>query len=357
MRVSIDVDVPGLLVVDGSYGEGGGQILRTSVSLAALMGRPVEIQNIRAKRETPGLRAQHIAAIRAVGQLCAAEITGLQVGSSRVRFAPGPVSGPRLEMDVGTAGSVMLVLQAIIPVACFAPEPVSYRLVGGTDVRWSPTANYFSEVVLPAYRRLGLDISMRVLRRGYYPDGGGIVEGVVRPSALVQPIMLTAKRSAEVRSVSVVSRLPRTVADRQLSAAVNYLFNRGISVGARDTRVEDGFSSGTTILVYSVSADGTFIGADALGERGKPAEVVGKEAAQSFWREHCRGAPVDEHLGDMLVTLLAFAAGRSEFRVSRVTEHLRTNLHIAQVFTGMGYEIQDASDGTARVRVDGAAPH
>src|SRR5256712_13852836 len=164
--------------VGGGRGEGGGQLLRTALALSALTDPPVRVARIRAGRPTPGLAAQHVTAINAVAALCEAEVTGVSVGASSIEFRPGKLAAGRFSFDVGTAGSITLVLQALLPVAAAAPGAVRVRLIGGTDVRWSPPIDYFNRVFLTLLRRLGARADVEVLRRGYYPRGGGIVEAV-----------------------------------------------------------------------------------------------------------------------------------------------------------------------------------
>lgn len=339
--------------MDGSVGEGGGQILRTSVAFSAILGRPVEIVNIRAKRDNPGLRPQHVGAIQAVASLCDGTSENLKVGADWIRFAPGPVKSAALKLDVGSAGSITLILQAVIPAASLGRGRVELEITGGTDVKWSPTINYFQNVVLAAYRLVGVDCQLEVVRRGYYPKGGGVVRGWVKPAEDLKPVTLLSLTSAPASVVSVCSNLPKSVAERQLTAAVNYLFMKGVKCESKSVSMEDSISVGSTILVYSVGPTGPFLGADSLGERGKPAEQVGREAAQLFMRELGFGAPLDRHVADMLVSLLAFAEGESRFRVSSVTQHLTTNLYVASQFTGCKFKVSEESSGAALVSIGG----
>src|SRR5207245_8328423 len=193
-----------MIEVDGGRGEGGGQLLRMALALSALTDTPVRVARIRAGRPTPGLAAQHVTAINAVAALCEAEVTGVSVGASSIEFRPGKLAAGRFSFDVGTAGSITLVLQALLPVAAAAPGAVRVRLLGGTDVRWSPPIDYFNRVFLPLLRRLGAHADVEVLRRGYYPRGGGIVEAVIERTRLWSA--LRGSERAEVERVRGIVR-------------------------------------------------------------------------------------------------------------------------------------------------------
>jgi len=339
------------IIIDGSYGEGGGQILRTSIALSAIMGIPIEIVKIRAKRDNPGLRPQHMGAIKAVASLCNANVDNLRVGSDRIIFTPGKMRSAFIRLDVGSAGSIALLLQAVIPSVGLSKVDAELEIFGGTDVRWSPTTNYLTKVVLPAYRLLGIDAELQVKRRGYYPLGGGIVRVRIKPTKELKSLNLISSENPLPSIISLCSKLPRSVAERQLKAAKDYLLNQGIDLKNSEIRVEDSISPGSSILIYSVGEQGPFIGGDAIGEKGKPSEEVGREAARLFSEEYLSNAPIDRHIGDMLVTFLPFAKSESKFKVSKVTQHLSTNLYIASIFTKCKYNIDEMQDGKAIISI------
>ncbi len=339
------------IIIDGSYGEGGGQILRTSITLSAVMGVPIEIVNIRAKRDNPGLRPQHIGAIKAVASLCNANTDNLRVGSDRITFTPNKMRSAFIRLDVGSAGSITLLLQAVIPSVSLSKVDAELEIFGGTDVRWSPTMNYLIKVILPAYKLLGIQTELQVKRRGYYPSGGGTVRVRIKPVKELKSLNLISSDHPLPSVISLCSKLPRSVAERQLRAAKDYLLNQGINLKDFEISVEDSISPGSSILVYSVDEQGPFLGGDAIGEKGKPSEEVGKEAARLFSEEYLSNTPVDKHIGDMLVTFLPFAKNESKFMVSKVTQHLRTNLHIASIFTKCQYDIDEMPVGTAIVSI------
>jgi len=341
--------------IDGSEGEGGGQILRTAVSLSAITGTPVEVFNIRAKRPNPGLRPQHMISIKVIADLFRANVENLKVGSDWIRFVPSDwFGGGSLKMDVGTAGSIPLILTAVVPAVSLSNNRLEIEITGGTDVKASPTIDYVRYVVADAYRSIGIRFSCDVIRRGYYPKGGGIVRTVIEPCKEPGTMDLVALREAAPRITSVCCQLPRHVAERQVSAALISLEKKGIRCSNYSASIETSVSPGSSILVYSASDFGPHIGGDSIGELGKRAEAVGSEAADRFLESALAQVPVDPFLADMLVLPLALAKGRSKYRIARVTEHLRTNLRVASqmVAGGFKYEIEQQHDKTYVVTIN-----
>ncbi len=334
------------IIIDGSLGEGGGQILRTAVCLSSVCGTPVEVVNIRAKRSNPGLRPQHLSAVKALSILFDAQTEGVRIGSSRIFYSPRRQTCTSLEFDIGTAGSITLLLQTIIPAVSLTGGELELKVVGGTDVKFSPTMDYFRHVVLPAYQRLGLEADLEVLRRGYYPVGGGIVKVHAKPRGIQGFLRPSAAGKGKVSVVSVCGRLPRSVAERQASAVEAYLASKWIPLESMQSSVEDSVSPGSSVVAFSVAGGELFAGGDNVGERGKPAEAVGKEAAARFVDEYEASVPVDSHLADMLVPILACTGGESVFRTSRTTTHLETNLHVSRLFTSCEYGLREVDRST-----------
>lgn len=339
-----------LIRIDGSHGEGGGQILRTSLSMSMVLGVPVEVYNIRSKRSRPGLKPQHLQTLKALAEIGNAKVEGLFIGSTRIRFSPRGVRPGSYRFDIGTAGSVTLMLQAIIPALSLSGAECELEIVGGTDVKWSPTSNYFKLVFLKALKRIGIDVDFEIKRRGYYPRGGGIVKVRVK-SGKLRALNLLEVNPSDPFVLSVCSNLPRSVAERQAKSAVRILKDQGVRVKGSEAIVEPASSPGTSILVYSVEEDGPFIGSDQVGEKGKPAELVGREAAEGYLEEYREMATVDSHLADMLSTYLSLTERESEFRTSKVSEHLKTNLYVSRLFTGCEYELSEIEGGVlVRIR-------
>ncbi len=340
------------IVVDGSFGEGGGQILRSSLLFSTLLNRPVKVINIRAKRSNPGLRPQHLATIKAFVEITGGRAEGLFVGSTTIRYFPGEELKGSLKIDVGTAGSITLMLQSLIPALGLKKREVRLRLIGGTDTKWSPTMEYFRRIVIQFFNLIGLSVSLEVLRRGYYPRGGGIVDVTIGKDRGLRAFeAVNAEKDVKADVVSICSRLPKSVAERQAKSAISMLRDAGIDIGGVEIRVEGSVSPGTSILVYSTKPEiFYFVGGDSIGEKGVPAEEVGRRAAAAYLEDV--NVAVDRHLADMLVPLAAVAPGRSRMLTSELTGHLSTNLHIAKMFTGCEYSVEKVEKGVI-VEIEG----
>ncbi len=335
------------LAVDGSHGEGGGQILRTALAFSLITRKPVRVSDIRAGREVPGLKRQHVSALKVLGEVFDCKLEGAFEGSTDVSFVPGPPRLNSLKIDMETAASITLVLQAVVPAVALSRSSLSIELRGGTDVPWSPTFDYFESVVRKAYGALGITFRAEALRRGYYPKGGGLVRVTVESCNSLRPLRLVERPAVE--SVDLVSRcamLPRHVAERQVRAAESLLKERGIGVGDTLLVEESADSPGTSILA-SATGNVFFLGADAIGARGKASEQVGREAAERMSETIITGASVDVNLADMLAPLLSLASGPSELRVPHVSTHLETSMYVAGLFTSCRHTI--AVDGSSSI--------
>lgn len=324
--------MPIVIEIDGSYGEGGGQILRTSVSLAALTMKPIHISKIRAGRPQPGLKRQHLSGIKLTGELVDASIKGLEVGSTEVTFIPNQRRSGSFNIDVGTAGSISLILQAVLPPAVLAPESISFRIRGGTDVNWSPPIDYLRNVFSPTIKRLGSLIDIEQKKRGHYPKGGGEVLCSVNPASDLEPIdLVDAGKISEVNGISHCVRLPPHVAERQASSAEK-IIRRTLEVDVRirtetySKSSDNHLGPGSGIVLWANGENGAILGADQLGGKGIRAEEVGKRAANRLIREVSTGRGIDSHLADMIVPYLAVAKGESKIGITEITSHLTTNL-------------------------------
>src|SRR3989475_2759621 len=263
-----------MIEADGRHGEGGGPLLRMAVALSALTETPVRVVRMRAGRPPRGLAAQPVTAILAIAALCAAESTGVAVGVSSIEFRPGKLTPGRLSFDVGTAGSVTLVLQALLPVAAATAGPVHVHLVGGTDVRWSPPIDYFSRVFLALLRSLGAHIDVDVPRRGYYPRGGGLVDAVIEPTRTWSPFRNPeASGTRRVRGIAHVSNLPEDVPKRMAHAALRRLHGiAGVAMRQRVAHGEGAIGQGGGLGLWGGTAPG-LPGAGSLAGRGKAREA------------------------------------------------------------------------------------
>jgi RNA 3'-phosphate cyclase len=330
-----------MIEIDGSYGEGGGQILRTAVAMAAYLGVRCRIAEIRRGRTKPGLRPQHLSGVQAAAELCRAEVTGLSLNSQDVVFTPREIKGGELHIDIGTAGAIGLTLQSLMLPAIKAPSPVRLTITGGTDVPWSPTIGYIKEVVIPVLGTVGYQGTIAVSRRGYFPRGGGRVSVELRGGELT-PVELVERGQIQLiqgRSHASLALRQRHVAERQQEGAMAILEKAGIPA---DITVEYGAtaSPGSGIDLWARGGD-TRLGANALGARGKRAEEVGAAAAAALLRQIGSGAALDEWMGDQVLPFLAVAGGESTISVARITEHLRTNLWVINHFLPLETQLRE----------------
>lgn len=376
----IDSMVTIMIEIDGSLGEGGGQLLRTALSLSCITGKQFRISSIRKSRPKSGLMRQHLIGVQAAARIAAAELTGDQLGSTELSFVPRGVTPGDYSFDIGTAGSTPLVLQTIIPPLLLAGGPSRLTLTGGTHVPFSPSFHYQAEVFAPMLHRLGARIELTLDSCGFYPKGGGKVRCRIQPSAAFSALSAEQRgKLLRIRGCSAVANLPLSIAERQARSALGRLetvlgdcraqgSGGGVPLALRERgRGEGGATFGavpTELQACEVSAygQGTFIfikgeyeqavsGFTAIGAREKPAEVVGEEAAVEFLDHHATGMPVDPHLADQLVLYLALAKGPSVFATSRITGHLETNLVVTGYFLDIAAEISGERDAPGTVRI------
>lgn len=325
-----------MIEIDGSQGEGGGQVLRTSIALSSLLRKPVRISNVRIKRPKPGLAQQHLMGIKAAQDMTAADVKGLYVGSTAVEFVPGGIKEGSYAIDIGTAGSVSLILQVLLIPGAFSSGAVNITVRGGTDIKWAPPADFLKEVICPLLRKAGFKADIEIVKRGYYPKGGGEVRVKISPVKKLTGFALIERGSpVKVAGVAHSSNLPSHVLEREIKAAEDALKGYECSIRAV---CETGFASGNGITLWAVY-ENSILGANALGEIGKPAEKVGGEAAAKLLEEMNSGAAVDKHAGDQLIPYMALADGTSEVTVSELTRHLKTNIGIVERILGSKFTI------------------
>lgn len=348
-----------MIEIDGAFGEGGGQILRTSIALSALTMQPVSIDNIRAGRPKPGLKRQHLAGIEVLAQLVKADVKGLEVGSTQIEFTPRERKGGRFSYDVGTAGSISLILQAALPTAALSPEPVQFDLIGGTDVAWSPPIDYMRDVFVHTLHTMGPVVDISLTRRGHFPRGGGKVTCTITPVEKIEPIERERFGDLqEVRGISHCVRLPPHVAERQANSARDRLNERGIidvliEKESYKKQEDRHLGPGSGIVIWAESVSGIRLGADSLGAKGKPAEDVGIECANHLLKELSTGMAVDSHLCDMLIPYLALADGVSRIGVTEITSHLKTNIWAARKLLDADVSLQGELGEPGKLVVSG----
>jgi RNA 3'-terminal phosphate cyclase (GTP) len=351
--------------IDGSHMQGGGQILRTALALSTLTGRPFRAEKIRQNRPAAGLKPQHLIAIQALVRMSGARATGAVIGAGAIEFQPGLLKPGHYSLNIGTAGSVTLLLQALLLPGMFAAGEMILRMAGGTDTRWSIPVDYFTHLILPVFRRFS-GIEVLGMRRGFYPRGQGALELKIRPGTRPAPIADAAalidavrrgsaglefgarRQLAGIQGVSAAAAVleKARVAERQAEAAREAL---GCALPV-EIREEYGRSAspGTVITLWALDRDGRALaGGDALGERGKPAEVVGREAARKLRHTLSTEAAVDVHLADNLIPLLALAGG--QIRTAGITDHIRANMYVCESFLDVRFHVDESA---ARIGVE-----
>ena len=319
-----------MLEIDGSFGEGGGQILRTSVSLSAVTGTSVKVANIRANRPNPGLAPSHVTSIEAVAELCDAEVDGLYPGSKELVFRPRQLTGGDFEFDVGTAGSISLVLTSCLLPAVLSKARVRLKVKGGTDVRWSPPIDHVSTVHIPLLARFGALCSIELLARGFYPEGGGEVVTEIAPSGGLTGVRLPEQgRILAINGIAYAQNLPDHIVSRMKHSVAKKL------VGFRNLRIEGDLRKGPSTgagIVLAAECENTVIGATGLGAKGVRAEALGENVASDLAETIASGATVDEHMLDQILPYMAVAHGSSSVIADDLTEHARTNIWVIEKF-------------------------
>ena len=332
-----------MLEIDGSQKSGSGTILRLSVALAAILGEPLHIFNIREKRSQPGLRPQHLEAVLAAARLCDARVHGATLGSREIWFTPGEIRGGVVSSEIGTAGSIPMLLLTVLPICAYAKRHVRLRVTnGGTDVRNAPTANYLKHVLLPVLARMGLKARLTVQKYGYYPKGMGEILLEVDPCPNLSPIRLERFGELQyVKGISVCTFLAdRKVAARQAVAAKAWLESAGLVSNIEIVNdMSNPLQKGSSLVLWAETDSGALLGGDAIGELGKPSEKVGREAADNLLKEIAAEATVDSHLADMLVPYVALAQGNSVYLSGLATEHLDTNIWLAEKILGAKFQV------------------
>ncbi|MDX1615842.1 MAG: RNA 3'-terminal phosphate cyclase [Candidatus Promineifilaceae bacterium] len=344
-----------MLVIDGSQGEGGGQVLRTSLSLSALTGRPFKLTRIRAGRSRPGLRPQHLTAVRAAAALCAAETEGAELNSTELTFRPTerPQGGAH-SFDVTTAsasgrsaGSVTLIAEALLWPLLFAVAPATVTLRGGTFVPFSPPYHYLAEVAAPAFGRLGAQCELELLQWGFMQAGQGEMRLRVTPVSGLQAANFRSLVAETIHGVAGVTNLPSHIPHRMARRAYNLLEEAGLNPDIEPRR-ETGAGPGAGIVLWRPQA-----GFSSLGRKGLPAEKVAEAAVAELLAFEDNEAAVDPHLADQLLLPLALAGGRSHFTTNRLTGHTLTNAALLRHWLDVAIMIEGEVDQPASVTVDG----
>jgi len=340
-----------LITIDGSFGEGGGQILRTSLTLSALTGKPFYMQNIRLKRANPGLQPQHLASVKAAAQITSASVEGAEKGSTTLKFIPQRLKAGDYRLDIQTAGSTSLVLQTITLPLSLIDRPSQVIITGGTHVPWSPCHHYLQLQWAPYMRKIGLEIELELRRAGFYPQGGGEIRAKINPAKELSSLNILERGSLKlIRGISAFANLDISVAERQKRQAEVRLKGRYLPHEISIERMPaKGKNTAMVLLAQFEHSQGCYC---ALGARGKRAERVADEACDALLGFLKTSGVVDEHLADQLLLPLALAKGESQFKTPRVTNHLITNVEIIKKFLPVEIEVRGevGEEGVVRIK-------
>ncbi|MGC9018805.1 MAG: RNA 3'-terminal phosphate cyclase [Candidatus Bipolaricaulaceae bacterium] len=330
--------------IDGGQKSGSGTLVRTAVALAALLGEPLHIRNIRAKRDNPGLRPQHLRAVEAAAALTNAALSGAHVGSSTLTFSPKTAAeGGEFFWDIGTAGSTTMLALTVLPLAAFAKRPSVFRIRGGLFQDFAPSAFHTKEVLLSALREMGIPAELRIIRPGYVPKGAGEIELRVEPAAgPLSPLRReTLAKPLRFWGISLASHLrERRVAERMAQTCQEALSRRGVRAEFTILNDESAVQPGAALALFAEDQRGARLGADQAGAPGRPAEKIAEFVAQCLFEDLESGATVDRHLADQLILYAALAQGESVYVIPSFTDHVEANLWLVETVLGVRWELQ-----------------
>lgn len=328
-----------IIEIDGAQGEGGGQILRSALTLSMITGTPFRIKGIRAGRAKPGLLRQHLTAVTAAAEICKARVAGNSAASQTLEFAPGAISGGDYRFNIGTAGSCTLVLQTVLPALWFADRPSTVTVSGGTHNAGAPPADFLVRAWLPLMRRMGVEMGIELLRHGFYPAGGGEVRASINPIKGLQPLeLVTRGELVAAKAITVVAGLPADIAKRELER-----LNKHLARAEPEMRVLSSKEGpGNIVMIELQHAHLTEIFSTS-GEKGVQAEAVADRVAIEALSYLENGAAVGEHLADQLMLPMALA-GSGSFTTATVSSHLETNGQVIQKFLPIDFEVTKAGN-------------
>ncbi|MBU0456709.1 MAG: RNA 3'-terminal phosphate cyclase [Nanoarchaeota archaeon] len=355
-----------MIELDGSYLEGGGSLVRVALALSALTGKEFKVTGIRSGRPNPGLKAQHLHGIKALKEICNAETNEIEIGATELNFRPGKVKKGIYEIDIGTAGSITLLSQALILPCLFAPAKTTINIKGGTCGKWQASVDYLQNILLPHLQRFVDKIELKILKRGYYPKGGGLVSLQITPRFKIKDFntfeqfyeelqfktskirLIEQGKLEQIRGiVNVSSELQeKEIAERISKSSKGILKDYEVPINIR-VEYANALSIGGEIVVWGISSNNgkvdfdnpIILGGDALVEKNKSSEEIGKEAAEELKEEIESGAAVDRHLADQLISFMGLLPG-SEIKTSEVSKHTKTNIYVVEKFLPVGFKVE-----------------
>jgi len=332
-----------MIHINGGQKSGSGTIVRFAVGLATLLGEELHLTNIRAKREKSGLRPQHLKSIQALKQVCQGTIDGGEIGSMEIWFKPGgEVKSGYYEWDIGTAGSTTLLAMTLLPAACVSPGTMSFKICGGLFQDFAPSAYHMQYVLFPVLEKMGITARLSIIRPGYVPRGGGIIQVEIEPvPGKIKPIRLSSQGDVTgIEGFALSSHLKqRRVSERMVDKCSQLLKANGYEAQIEIVNDTTALQRGAALALYAKTSSGCIIGADRAGKPGRTSEDIGKYVAKSLIEDLATGATVDWYLADQLILYAALADGVSQYRIPRLTEHLETNLWLVESMLGAKTEV------------------
>lgn len=323
-----------MIHIDGSLYSGSGTILRYSIALCAILGEELQIVNIRAKRDKPGLRPQHLKSILACCELCEGKIDGAEVGSKEIFFKPGEVlKGGGFQWDIGTAGSTTMLIMTVLPMAIFSEQSSTFVVKGGLFQDYAPSAFHMKEALFKTLEKMGVKLNLQIVKPGYVPKGNGIIQVEVFPAeSSLKPLNLVSQgKLLNTKVIALESHLrPQKVSERMISSCVNVLRRKGINSRIEEIHDKTSAQKGAALFLYGETDSGCLFGSDMAGKIGRSSEEIGKKVANFFLEDLQYGSTVDRHLADQIILYAALAEGTTVYKVPSMTDHVKTNLWLIE---------------------------
>ncbi|PIU55235.1 MAG: RNA 3'-phosphate cyclase [Chloroflexi bacterium CG07_land_8_20_14_0_80_51_10] len=324
-----------MINIDGSERSGSGTIVRYAVALCSLLGEESHITNIRAKRDKPGLRPQHLASVRACAQMCDAHVEGAEVNSKEIAYKPGEkIKGGYYEWDIGTAGSTTMLVMSLLPLACFADKDTTIKVTGGLFQDFAPSAHHMQHVLFPTLAKMGVQAALEVIRPGYVPRGGGVIQVKIKSVDSIRPLVLSRQGKVKsIKGLSLSSHLEKgRVSERMARECRESLVQKGYRPDIETLWDETSSQEGASLAIWAETDTGCLLGADRAGRRGRSSEEIGRYVARTLLEDLEAGATVDRYLADQLIIYAALARGTTQCIIPRLTGHVETNLWLVEQF-------------------------